>query len=297
MNYETKYFRYKQKYLDLKQRIMMGGALPFDKHRFFHVIAKLGGETLNRVQKRREALGITTNHDNLHMTFLSLIFNYDNKLYHSLFDDEDFCIKIIRLFKSIIRKYSVQFVSLDDTDKKGVWEIFGRSGKEYFARVYKVDASKKEFIKVFRQAVIKEIEKKLGLSDPKIETRGTANDSALFIIYSTSDGKELFAINAEHYGDVETWKPHISIFSREEIKKISGTIPIAKDVNDMFEDITNQGPATIADKIIQKIGNAADSISKLFVNGDKRNDFDELRISHRGYGGKPWHKDYQMFGH
>jgi len=69
MNYETKYFKYKQKYLDLKQSIMMGGAFPFDKSRNFYIMVNLGGETLDRVNQRRHNLGLITKED-LHKTYL-----------------------------------------------------------------------------------------------------------------------------------------------------------------------------------------------------------------------------------
>ena len=293
MNYETKYFKYKQKYLDLKQSIMTGGALPFEYNRFFYVMAKLGGGTLSRVVHRREALGITSGHDDSHMTFLNLIFNFRNRRCSELLDNEDFRIDIVILFKSIIRNNSVEFVSRAESGKQGVWEIFGRQGSEYFARVYTISDDHKEKIRIFRELVITKIIEKVGPLAISYNTRGTDQDNARFQIYSTADGIELFAINLEHYGDINTWKPHISLFSRKEIKKILGENPIAEEVNKMFRAIPDKGSDKIANDIRNIIGDAL-PISNVYVNG-KRRDFSELRISHSGYGGNLFQKDYVMF--
>jgi hypothetical protein len=296
MNYETKYFKYKQKYLDLKQSIMMGGAFPFKNGRSFFVMAKLGGsegtrgnETFGRVVARRDSLGLKDHNDDLHMTFLQLMFNVDIELSIKICENKVLHVEILKLFKHHIRDNDIEFRSLHESGKMGRWEIFGTNGTEYFARVYSVTNPRKlKFIQDFRDGVIKCIGDLVGglsLHRP---------DGSPFIFFKMLDGRSLFAINYEHYGDVETWKPHISVFNRREIKDIADGNETAKEVDKIFETITPDNRDEVANKIISKIGKVR-AISEVSVNRDPRaNHFHQIRISHQGLGGARAQDDYPM---
>ena len=222
INYQTKYAKYKNKYFDLSNKFKQsGGAFPFNfgDCELIYIMAKIEGETLDRINERRRAFGLQDKSD-LHISLLQLYVNNKHPNYN-LFTTKEFKDKIIESYKKNI---SINNIVLESTQinpssgkKRGIWEFLGRVPNIFWARVYILNPIDKQYISQFRRDIYGYINTKLGQSTHKTETRGNAPDIEDFEVY-TYNGQELYAINKAYYFGVDTWKPHISVLTMSELQ-------------------------------------------------------------------------------
>ena len=230
MDYYSKYLKYKHKYLELKNN-MSGGAFPFDFGfgTTFYIMAKITGDTLERVKERRQKLfdnkllnaGVNV-YSELHITLLQLHINLQHPA-HSIFYDQHF-INVIK--DSYRRNIKLNTVSLSSVKKDnsgnvlgGEWDFFGMGdfSKKYWARVYNLPEKYIKNIKDFRMEIYGFLNSSYGIARLKREFRGKGSDMTEFEIYGTPDGNELYAIVVDHYLGVSKWKPHISVVRMNEL--------------------------------------------------------------------------------
>jgi hypothetical protein len=230
MEYYSKYLKYKQKYLELKNN-MTGGAFPF-KFGYgttFYIMAKITGETLDRVKERRKKLfdknllNVGVNIDSeLHITLLQLHINLEHPN-HKIFYDLEFINIIKESYRKNIKDSNVSLSSVK-TDAMGnvlggKWDFFGMNdfSKKYWARVYDLPEKYQKNMKDFRIEIYNFLNIRYGIKRLKREFRGKGTDITEFEIYGTPDGNELYAIVVDHYLGVSKWKPHISVVRMNEI--------------------------------------------------------------------------------
>lgn len=323
MNYETKYFKYKQKYLDLKQSIMTGGAFPFNKKsRNFSIMVKIGEPTLGRINERRVGIGLAPIED-LHMTFLSFYVNLEHPESKKILDNPGLNNYIVDMFKKHIIGKNVVLNSLDPLTGRGRWEFLGRNDDKYLARVYEFDPTTEEYIRDFRHSIFNKLNELFSdVSSDFLKLKGSSEimgkdeDLDKFKLYKTKDDKPLYAILEKHWLGVTKWKPHISIFNKKEFiltpdkKLLKQAITIineeSKSVEDKIREIgglikpcpelmiraMNILGQKISDETKIKelrilIGNVK-AISTLEAKSSKRRrrkDFLSLRITHNGIDG------------
>lgn len=219
-HYKQKYEKYKTKYLN----IMKGGAFAFDKTNQhprgkgptinFTILAKIDGNTLDRINLRRTQLGLPLKND-LHITLLSFQVN-DGHPNSNIFKSKEFADHIASAFNIHVKGSGVQLSSVV-TDpitqtKKGAHQVLGRKGSEYFARIYELEPQYHTAISNFRREVYNFINIKLGQPTHFTERRGSGVDIDEFEIYSYG-GQELYAINRKQYYGLSSYLPHISILS------------------------------------------------------------------------------------
>jgi len=210
---------------------MTGGAFPF-KFGYgttFYVMAKITGETLDRVKERRQRLldknllnaGVNVDSE-LHISLLQLHINLEHPMC-AIFYDPIFINIIKESYRRNIKDSNVSLSSVK-TDAMGnvlggKWDFFGMGdfSKKYWARVYDLPKRYEQNIKDFRMEIYNFLDITYGIKRLKSDFRGKGTDKKEFEIYGTPDGNELFAIVVDHYSEVSKWKPHISVVRMNEI--------------------------------------------------------------------------------
>ena len=269
-----------------------GGAFPYSRGQGgkFTLLAKITGDTLDRVNQRRTAYSLQP-YDSLHITLLEFNINLDHCAF-DIFSNRDFHSRIRSYYREFILANSLTLSSVRANGKGGNWEILGGHGRtpeeqfknKFWARVYTVpDAQQLEIFNYFRLRVISDIEEilrerfLLGQSENLIsarERRGVGPDIEEFTTYSTRDRhrnlQELYCVNTNHYGDIRNWKPHISVLK-------FGELSLSRP--DIYSKIEPQVPpvndAAII-QILQKNALGVEPISNIVSNRDLRT----LRISY-----------------
>ena len=216
-----------------QKRIHLGGAYPFKNTISLTVMAKITGDTLDKVNERRVHLGLNPK-DNLHITLLKMLVNQDSKIMMSNKKKFQHVIKnlkhltdsICKIYKTVYLKHNIKFISRKFDKKKkvigGLWEILGGRGKtlqekfnnKYFARVFNVPPNARHFTK-FLWNYMKKIYD-VNENDYKMERLGFGKDWDRFKVFK-KNGESLYALD-EFYGDFKNWKPHISVLSFHELK-------------------------------------------------------------------------------
>jgi hypothetical protein len=254
---------------------MKGGAFPYarDKIGKFTILAKITGKTLNRVNERRTAYQLP-NLDSLHITLLDFYVNLDHPLCR-IFSEPHLHHQIKELYRAI---YIGNELELESKKRNatgalqgGNWEILGGHGRtqkeqfdnKFWARVYTMNPANFELFKAFKIGVINLITEITGPLTPRKENRGNPPDVEEFTSYYTSDGKELYCVNTAHYGNIISWKPHISVLRLGDLETrrpdIYGQIIAAvnneeiirilrynaQDVGEISELITNRDLTTL----------------------------------------------------
>ena len=210
---------------------MKGGAFPYIKGRVgkFTILAKVTGDTLVRVNQRRTAYQLPEL-DSLHITLLDIYVNLDHPLY-IIFSDPNLHHKIKELYRAIYIGNRLELESRKRNAATGAllggnWEILGGHGRtpeeqfdnKFWARVYTMNPANFELFQAFKIGVIKLITEITGPLTPRKENRGNPPDVEEFTSYYTSDGKELYCVNTAHYGNIISWKPHISVLRLGDLK-------------------------------------------------------------------------------
>ena len=211
-------------------KLMKGGAFPYQKGKGgkFTILAKVTGDTLDRVNERRIAYNLRPL-DSLHITLLDFYVNLDHPL-HVIFSDTVFHDQIKELYRAIYFGNELELDSIKknatSSKKSGNWEILGGYGRtpdeqfdnKFWARVYTMNPAHFKLFQHFKLGIIDSITARTGKLTPNTEMRGIASDIEEFTAYSTQDGKELYCVNTVHYGNIKFWKPHISVLKLGELK-------------------------------------------------------------------------------
>ena len=267
-DYKEKYLKYKQKYLELKSELklkkQLGGAFPFSIKAggSFAIMAKITGDTLDRVNERRIKLGLQPQ-ANLHITLLQFHINFENPD-SEIFLDKRFIEEIRTAFITHVKGPGVELES-----PQGSWEFLGVKPNledKFFVRVYRLPQPFIDNIKQFRLQIYRFLSQRVYVdsANPRIEIRGIHPDTATFVIYSTPRG-ELYALTRDHYYGVDTWRPHISLLKINEL-----SIPLIQQIR------AQPTPRHQADNIVHTIGKVK-PISSIKMNVNVR----ELYISIR----------------
>lgn len=212
---------YQTKYSELVKKINQVGAFPFifGDCEILYIMAKIEGSTLDRINERRTAFGLPPKGD-LHISLLQLYINNKHPNYN-IFNSVEFKDKIIESYQNNIIANNIQLQSTEISvsgNKRGLWEFLGRDPNKFWARVYILNPTHKQFISQFRRDIYNFINTKLGQPISKTEQRGTGSDQEEFEIY-TYNGQELYAINKKFYFGIDNWKPHISVLTISELEQ------------------------------------------------------------------------------
>jgi len=222
INYQTKYLKYKNKYSNLVKKInQVGGAFPFiyGDCEILYIMAKIEGDTLDRINERRTAFGLQPKGD-LHISLLQLYINNKHPNY-SIFESKEFKDTLVASYKNNIIANNIQLQSKEISvsgNKRGLWEFLGRDPHKFWARVYILNSDHKQYISQFRRNIYNFINQQLGQSVSKTEQKGIGSDQEDFEIYSYN-GQELYAINKKFYFGIDNWKPHISVLTISELEQ------------------------------------------------------------------------------
>jgi hypothetical protein len=250
---------------------MIGGAFPFDNTHSFYIMIKIGGETLKRINVRREYLYLPPI-DNLHITLLQLLINGDNDD-ASKFRDTHFLDTIANILKKIILQDPIRFSS-----RRGEYELFGQ--KDYFF-VKKYTCVNLDIIRLLRGIFYENLNKFIGRTYTYTEkTMGSDSDIEQFRFYNYEDASFLYAISISKFLGVHTWVPHISIFKTSEL------------LPQLQIDLTTLD--TIDEKktfLISQLHPRSPPISSIIIGGTDANDFHSLLFS---YNDNRTRKKYQF---
>ncbi|XWV25101.1 putative ORFan [Tupanvirus deep ocean] len=211
MDYKLKYYKYKAKYLKLKQKltlVQVGGKL-FQKKQILYIVATISQPKLKKISKEITDTIIGNNikpYRAPHITLFNLIINAEND-YSVIFQNEKFYDQIKNYYKEIIVNRLDPLI----LEAKPFPRDFSFPGfmPRYFIKNYKsLDPQK---ILDFRKKIFDLIEKYLGKTKITefIDDRG-----AKYYIYSYR-GKELFA-ESSYY---DKWKPHLDFLNSFDIQK------------------------------------------------------------------------------
>lgn len=220
MDFKQKYLKYKQKYLELKTKLkfkeQLGGAFPFSTKAggSIAIMAKITGDTLDRVNERRTKLGLAPQ-ANLHITLLQLHINFENPD-SEIFLDKGFIHEIRRAFITHVKGPGVELES-----PQGSWDFLGIKPTledKFFVRLYTLPQIFINNIKQFRLQIYKFLTARVHVDsvNPLNQIRGIPPDTSNFVIYSTPRA-ELYAITRDYYYGVDTWRPHISLLKINEL--------------------------------------------------------------------------------
>jgi len=224
----NKYLKYQNKYIALKNSLK-GGGKPFDNNMSLFIMAKITGDTLERINERRRiALGVGTELKDLHLTFLQLHVNMIHPNI-GIFQNIDLIECIKKSFIENIINSGIRFESINPATGRGMWDFLGPSDivDKYWARIYNFDPKFIENIRKFRKDIYDFLNRKLGQITHRREIRGA--DNTMYDIFSCN-GNDLYAIVSDHYYGVENWKPHISVLKINELKSADMTkLLLAKD--------------------------------------------------------------------
>ena len=228
----------------IQKKVQLGGAFPFKNTISLTVMSGVTGDSLDRVNERRDRLGLKPK-DNLHITLLKMLINKESIVMMggslpvksmSVVDIANMKLQpllaaICRSYADVYLKNQLVFTSqkLDIRGKVigGAWEIlggrYGRNAKDkfnskYFARVFKPPADAQHF----RKELWNYMENAYGSSSKhvNIEQRGRKGDFEEFKIFIHKNGEELYALDNFNHS-FAMWKPHISIlqFGELEVKR------------------------------------------------------------------------------
>ena len=217
MDYETKYYKYKAKYLNLKhqldltrpnKQLQLGGKI-FNKKQILYIVATISQQKLKKSAKKITDKLIGKNikpYRAPHITLLNLIINAENDD-NIIFQDEKFYNQIQKIYAKTIADKNDPLVLVS---KRRPWDFsFPGFMPRYFLKNY--NAVNPQKILDFRQKIFKLIEKFLGKSKKKVYLD---NKGSEYYIYSYQ-GKELFA-ESSYY---DTWKPHLDFLNSFDIQK------------------------------------------------------------------------------
>ena len=222
-DFYEKYLKYKNKYIQLSTQlnlIQQGGAFPFafGDCEILYLMAKIEGDTLDRINERRRTFGLVAK-DDLHISLLQLYVNNKHP-YYPIFTSQEFKQNVIDSYnRNIVRNHIVlESVTTDPTTgvKKGLWEFLGRDPNKFWTRVYSIKPEDKPHLTRFRLDIYNFINTMLGQPTHKTERRGKEPDVEDFEVYSY-EGQELYAINKSFYYGIENWKPHVSVLTVNEL--------------------------------------------------------------------------------
>ena len=276
-----KYLKYKTKYLNLKKS-QTGGAFAFKNTGLFYIMAKISGDTLERVNERRAKLKLPVNSD-LHITLLQLHINIANPL-SKMFTDDNFYKAIQTAFSKHIKGNNVTLSSqvIDPITGKatgGLWDFLGQGtfDKKFWARSYEIPPQHIEHIRAFRIDIYNFINTFISQNgmtlSSKFKTRtmpSDPTDQTQFKIYSTVKGTnriELYAIVKDHYLGVETWHPHVSVIKMSELRSRS---------QELYTTLSGIPSDSVKTKILKSaIGPGVKQMSII----ESRRDIDQIRIS------------------
>ena len=263
---------------------MKGGAFPYDRLNLgkFTILAKITGNTLERVNQRRRAYHLSSL-NSLHITLLDFYVNLAHPL-SRIFSDPTLHDQIKELYRAI---YFGNPLELESKKRNasgsiigGNWEILGGHGRnpneqfdnKFWARVYTMNPEHFDFFKGFKNGVIRIIQEITGPLHFRKENRGQQPDVEEFTAYSTQDGLELYCVNTAHYGNIMSWKPHISVLRLGELKTSR------KDIYDLIRPMNND----MIINTLKKNAPGVEEISELITNRD----LTTLRISFNSGGGR-----------
>ena len=264
---------------------MKGGAFPYPKEKIgkFSILAKVTGNTLDRVNERRIAYSLRRL-DSLHITLLDFYVNLDHPL-SIIFSEPALHHQIKELYRAIYIGNALELESKKRNTTTGAlqggnWEILGGHGRtpneqfdnKFWARVYTMNPAHFDLFRGFKIEIIRLITNMIGPLSSRNENRGQPPDVEEFTAYSTQDGKELYCVNTSHYGNIRSWKPHISVLRLGDLKTSR------KDIYDRIRPMDN-------DMIINTLRRNApgvQEISELITNRD----LTTLRVSFDIGGGR-----------
>lgn len=256
-----KYMKYKNKINNL-----IGGAFPFKFGHGggFYILAKLGGDTLERVNERRSNLGLPPL-DILHITLWNMHVNFAHPK-SKIFYEQNFKEAIVNSYNKNIRDNAIYLESQKKVNgqiKGGVWGFFGRGPIEdkYWVREYKLPDVFIGNVRQFRIDIYKSIEKILqrNIERNERQERGKFPDKDYYDVYSV-DSQELYAIHSDTYSGVTNWKPHISLFKIKDL-----------DPTDVQNIISMQSDDDKSAYLKSRIGKSVKPISNISFGGVNKN--------------------------
>ena len=207
MSYQQKYYKYKTKYLNLKQQ-QTGGKL-FQKKQIFYIVATISQPKLKKITKEVTNTILGENikpYRAPHITLLNLIINAENTD-NIIFQDEKFYNKTKKSYADTIANRNDPLILNAKPYPKDL--SFTGYRPRHFIKNYEPENSEKIF--EFRERILNSIEGLLGKARIKeyIDNRGAG-----YYIYSYH-GKELFA-ESKYY---DVWKPHLNFLNEFDIEK------------------------------------------------------------------------------
>ena len=211
MDYKMKYYKYKTKYLNMRQQLQLqqqiGGKI-FQKKQILYIVATISQPKLKKVTKEITNTILGENikpYRAAHITLFNLIINAENDD-NIIFQDEKFYNQINNIYKETIADKNDPLI----LNAKSFPRDFSFSGyrPRHFIKNYEsLDPQK---ILDFRQKIFDLIESMLGTPNINIYY----NNGSKYYIYSYN-GKELFA-ESNYY---KNWKPHINFLNEFDIQK------------------------------------------------------------------------------
>ena len=220
MNYKQKYLKYKKKYSDLKIQMQKGGTFAFATNGSLAIMLNITGDTLDRINERREALGLAALQV-LHMTLLQLHINFDHPD-HRIFFNPQFNECIAQAIRNTLNQVANPLIlhSLDPATARGRWDFLGQGNTQFWARVYTIDQNGRDLVRNFRREFYQCINARLsvGLIHRRHMTRNYGPGGPTeFDIWETRPGQELYAVNTQQYLGVDNWLPHVSVFRIQDL--------------------------------------------------------------------------------
>lgn len=270
---------------------MKGGAFPYERQNLgkFTILAKVTGNTLERVNQRRTAYSLPPL-SSLHITLLDFYVNLAHPL-SIIFSDPTLHNQIKELYRAIYIGNQLELESKKRNSSGAIiggnWEILGGHGRtpdeqfdnKFWARVYTMNPANFNLFRAFKTGVIQIIQERTGPLNSRKENRGQPPDVEEFTAYSTSDGKELYCVNTAYYGNIISWKPHISVLRLGELKTSR------KDIYDIIRPMNNG----MIINTLKRNAPGVEEISELITNRD----LTTLRISfNNGTGRKSRNMNY-----
>lgn len=227
--YYEKYIKYKNKYLQLKQLQLMGGAQSyFPNDCTFYIMASINKKSQiqnnfsNRIQRFTKTI---PSGSNLHITLLTLHLNKNHPNFN-IFYSTNFLNDAVKLYKNIFQNEYLE-------SKTGNYDSFGKSqsffnitpsnlaqikkNKEskFFVRKYKLPNGKENLITEFRTNFYKLLNAHLNIltnSNQKFVIKKIPNNPQNIAIEVSYNNIPLYAVTTHYFGK-GVWEPHISLFS------------------------------------------------------------------------------------
>jgi hypothetical protein len=209
-DYKWQYYKYKRKYLNLKERLQVqAGGKIFQKRQILYIVATISQPKLKAITK--EITDTILGNDNEpyrapHITLFNLVINADNND-SSIFKMKDFYSKIRDIYAETIANDSDPLV-LEAIPFPMDFSFVGFRPRHFIRNYEQMDPQK---ILDFREGILNLIKEKLG--KPKIKDLIDLT-GAKYHVYSFN-GSELFA----EYAYYDAWKPHINFLNEFDIEK------------------------------------------------------------------------------